>query len=67
MKKIYVLTWCHSGPVIRHNGIHKPEFRPDYSAEEARQVVNWMNGKDEPLTNMVPWNEDPHIMKRCGY
>lgn len=33
-------------------------LRPPYSAREAQQVTDWLNGKDQPL-NIVPRSVDP--------
>lgn len=58
--KIYTVVMCDSGPVIAHNGLHAPVYRPDYTQAEAQQVVDWLNRKDQPLDSMKPREWDHH-------
>lgn len=54
---------CYDGtPILeRPDGMLeavKIHNRPHYTPKEAQQVVDWLNGKDQPLTNMVPVGHD---------
>lgn len=63
--KIYILVMCDSGPVIAHNGLHAPVYRPEYTQAEALQVVDWLNGKDQPLPTMN-MTDKPRHFRRCA-
>lgn len=37
-------------------------FHRDYTHREAQQVLDWLNGRDQPITDMVPFSADPWVL-----
>lgn len=59
-------TGRHEVAIIDHNVPVLPKwpkvfFRPDYSSLDARLTCNWLNGREQALTEMQSERDDPLI------
>jgi hypothetical protein len=58
MKPYELAVNIQGTPVIIPHGPGPLAFRPGYTRVEAQQVVDWLNGDDQPLQDMVALNLD---------
>lgn len=55
----YALVWDNEAPKTDTMPFPRRFFDRNYKPVEAQQVADWLNGRDQPLPNMVERFNDP--------